>query len=203
MIDGTALADPQWLARRVADTARTWRHDDPRVIGTLWWYIASHTVFDEAIGALAATGRAPDPTLAVMEVDAKADGGLASVTSSRTVIGTEAYGVALRGSLEQIVPALASVSDAAQPALWAVAVDAIANRALQAGAPNLAEAISDAVGPAMPEPRFVEVNHQRFVRRASCCLIYLTGKADMCTSCPRRTPADRAGLLAARAGLGR
>ncbi len=43
-------------------------------------------------------------------------------------------------------------------------------------------------------PRFVDIEADshtvRFVRRGSCCLIYLT-ENDQRASCPRRTPADR------------
>ena len=49
--------------------------------------------------------------------------------------------------------------------------------------------------PPMLSPRFVDVDgpqrSRRFVRRSSCCLIYVATDGDKCVSCPRRTPEDR------------
>ncbi|WP_187776244.1 (2Fe-2S)-binding protein [Antrihabitans cavernicola] len=209
MIAGTALADTRWLADRIADTARTWRHDDPRVIGTLWWYIVSSTMLEEPMRALVATGSAPDPALEALTCTVRPDGSLERVTSSGVVDGPSAFATALGASLHSIVTALASVSGAGEPSLWAIAADALGNRVLDASptdhdrATELALTIADVIGDVMPTPRFVDVGNHRYVHRTSCCLIYLTGVADKCVSCPRRTPEERAGLLAARAGTGR
>jgi hypothetical protein len=52
----------------------------------------------------------------------------------------------------------------------------------------------------MPRPRFTDVAGTRFVRRASCCLLYRLPGEGMCTACPGRPPAHRQVLLEAAAG---
>jgi ferric iron reductase protein FhuF len=59
----------------------------------------------------------------------------------------------------------------------------------------LAGPLAAAVGTPLPAPRYVDVGGARFTRRASCCLLYRVPHEPMCTSCPRRPPAERAILL--------
>jgi hypothetical protein len=47
----------------------------------------------------------------------------------------------------------------------------------------------------MPAPRYEDVGGARFTRRASCCLLYRVPHEVVCTSCPRRDPAERQVLL--------
>ena len=44
-------------------------------------------------------------------------------------------------------------------------------------------------------PPGVDVGRARFTRRASCCLLVEVPGQAMCTSCPRRPPAERQALL--------
>jgi hypothetical protein len=91
-------------------------------------------------------------------------------------------------------------------------------------ATDLAAPIVAAADPRLPPPRYVDVTAgpdyefgadtgfgtgtgtgtgasvgtvatRRFVRRASCCLLYRIPGEGMCTSCPGRAPAERAELL--------
>jgi hypothetical protein len=88
-----------------------------------------------------------------------------------------------------------------------VAADALATHALAAASSPDADTqarglaavgeLAARVGPPLPRPRFVTVLGQVFVRRGSCCLIYMAADAQMCTSCPKRDPAERVALLSA------
>ncbi len=212
-IPGAALAETDWLTARVDETARTWACSDRRVIGTLWWYMAASTLLEVPLHELARSGRAPDPALQSLTCTVRPDGSLATVQftaqqSTAQLDGIPAFAVVLRRTLASIIDAVAVVSGAGNPSLWAIASDALGNRALEStrdpdtGA-ELALGVATGVGVAMPTPRFVDISGRRFVRRGSCCLIYETAKADKCISCPRRAPEERAGLLAELVRRGR
>jgi hypothetical protein len=84
-----------------------------------------------------------------------------------------------------------------------VATDSLADRLLALGrsvgdvpaVTALAAPLAGAIGEPMPAPRYVDVAGARFVRRASCCLVYRLPSGSLCTACPRRPPAERHGLL--------
>lgn len=207
-IAGSALGEADWLSARIDDTARTWACGDRRVIGTLWWYMAASTLLEAPLHDLARSARAPDPALQSLTCTVRPDGSLDAVRFAARLDGIAAFAAVLRRTLSSIIDAVADVSGAGNPSLWAIASDAVGNRALEStrdpdtGA-ELALAIATGVGAAMPTPRFVDIGGRRFVRRASCCLIYETAKADKCISCPRRAPEERAGLLAELVRRGR
>lgn len=79
--------------------------------------------------------------------------------------------------------------------------DSIANRARDVGreAGRIREACALATTLTAPPPlpaRYVDVDHpsggsRRFVRRNSCCLIYVATDGDKCVSCPRQRPDER------------
>ncbi|CAM2749728.1 (2Fe-2S)-binding protein [Skermania piniformis] len=188
-VGGTALADPAWLAARLIDLAAAWQIDDLRVAGTLWWYMASATLLDAPVH-----DSRVDPGLTALVVELRPDGSVARVRhtgSARRQIP------ALREMVRCIVVPLAEVSGAAERSLWAVTTDAIAGHCL--AAPARADELTAAI-PELPSPRFVDVGERRFVRRGSCCLIYRSPIAGLCTSCPKRPPAERDRLLAALVG---
>lgn len=205
VLPGTVLTDPRWLAVRVADTGRRWSHDDPRVNATLWWYSASSTLVAAPLAMLLCSGVAPDPRPERLTVSLQANGYLRAARSDRLLTSVANFAQELREAHEAVIASLAEVSGAAPRALWAIASDSIANRALEAGRAvgdpgrgcDLARAVSR---PPLLPVRYTDVegpeHSRRFVRRGSCCLIYVATAGDKCVSCPRRTPADRhAGLL--------
>lgn len=123
---------------------------------------------------------------------------------------------ALRDSLEFAIPALAAAGAGREPPLWAIATDSLANRLLWLGkacgqldrATALAARIADLIGSALPAPRYVSVARSStrggtatFVRRASCCLVYLEPGEAKCASCPRQTPEQRTAQLSAAANF--
>jgi len=103
---------------------------------------------------------------------------------------------ALRETLAAVIGPVAAVSGAGVPSLWAIAADAIGNRALDAGNPEAGARLASEVGGKLPVPRFVEVGGRSFVRRISCCLVFEVPGCEMCTSCPKKPAAERTALLA-------
>ncbi|MFC9788448.1 hypothetical protein [Rhodococcus sp. NPDC127528] len=234
-VDGAALVDRRWLIDRIADTRRAWDCTDDRVAGTLWWYSTSSTLLAPTVAALLSSGTAPDPRLAGLTCTVRRDGSLDSVRSGGTVRGPVPVADGLRESLGAIIVALADLGGPSVRSLWAVAADSLANRSLDAGTAlgspaagsALAAALAELVGPPMPRPRFVDVGthgsaaaaadavpgpgRRRFLRRSSCCLIYLApavaapgdveaGERAKCASCPRQRPEVRSARLAALLG---
>jgi hypothetical protein len=209
VFSGELLTDRTWLADRVADTGVRWDCDDARVNGTLWWYSASSTLVAGAVAMLLTEGTAPDPDPDHLRCALRENGYLAAVRSSRIMRDADVYAEALTTAHTSVIAALAAVSGASTRALWAIATDSVAGRALAVGrklgkvgeACELAQALT--VTP-MLTPRFVDVENgarsERFVRRGSCCLIYVATGGNKCTICPRHTPAERHSRLRQRAG---
>ena len=220
VLPGSVLTDPRWLARRVADTGRRWSHDDPRVNGTLWWYSASSSLVAAPLTMLLTAGLAPDPRPERLTVSLQPNGYLKAARSDRLLASVEEFANALCQAHAEVIAALAEVSGATPRALWAIATDSIGNRALEAGRAGAgtpggsvdgsdagsaadAEAGTDRGAalareicrPPLLPVRYVDVDGpertRRFVRRSSCCLIYVATGGDKCVSCPRRTPQDR------------
>lgn len=123
---------------------------------------------------------------------------------------------ALRDSLEFAIPALAAAGAERELPLWAIATDSLANRLLWLGkacgemdrATALAATIAELIGFPLPTPRYVSVARTSpssgtatFVRRASCCLVYLEPGEAKCASCPRQTPEQRSAQLSAVANF--
>lgn len=207
VLPGSVLTDPRWLARRVEDTGRRWSHDDPRVNGTLWWYSASSTLVAAPLTMLLTAGISPDPRPETLTVSLQPNGYLKAARSDRLLDSVEEFTDALRQSHAEVITVLSEVSGASPRALWAIASDSVANRALEAGravgAPDRGTDLAHTVcRPPLLPARFMDVEGpertRRFVRRSSCCLIYVATDGDKCVSCPRRTPADRLSELARR-----
>lgn len=199
-LPGDLLTDPVWLTERVADTGDRWACDDARTNGTLWWYSASSTLVAGPLAMLLESGRAPDPDPTRVRIGLRDNGYLAAVRSDRLLAPGAAFGAYLGVACAAIIDPLAEVSGAAPRALWAIVSDSIANRALGIGRDTgrLEQACSLAAelcAPPLLPPRYIDVigeaGSRRFLRRSSCCLLYLTEGNDKCSSCPRRTPADR------------
>jgi len=203
-LSGKLLTDTAWLTDRVADTGRRWNCTDSRTNGTLWWYSTSSTLVAAPLAMLLTTGQAPDLDPARLQMSLRDNGYLAAVRSDQLLDSVDEFVTILRSMCTEIIDALAAISGAAPRALWAILSDSLANRALDVGreigrvADGCALAAAIAAPPLLP-PRYIDfanaVGQRRFVRRGSCCLIYLVTDGDKCSSCPRRTPADREAVL--------
>ena len=207
VLPGSVLADPAWLRRRVEDTGRRWNHDDPRVNGTLWWYSASSSLVAAPLTMLATAGVAPDPRPERLTVSLQPNGYLKAARSERLLGSVDEFAVALAEAHAGVISVLAEVSGATPRALWAIASDSVGNRALEAGRAVADEDLGADLARAVCRPpllpaRYVDVDgperSRRFVRRSSCCLIYVATDGNKCVSCPRRTPEDRHEQLALR-----
>ncbi len=208
-VSGRILTDESWLAARIADLGASWRTDSMRVSATLWWCMTASALVEQVVRALAQGRPLPPPTLDRLALTLRADGTVERVRIDEagwTAVpdgagsGAEAteadIAVALRETLTTVIGRLAAVSGVREPALWAVVTDVVAGRAVDAGQPPIGRRLAEAIGTALPEPRFVEVAGHTFVRRASCCLVYEAPGCEKCVSCPKRRPQEREALLA-------
>lgn len=192
--------------------AQRWPDVTPAVLATLWWYGSSSTLATVLTAQLAVTGRCVDLAHESARVTVGETGTVASSTAAVTVDETRAgasFADAVDGMVEAVRRRVPSVSGAS---LWAIASDSVANRALDVA--SALDRIDDAPRWAalltgerrrhpFPTPRYVDVTvngrSRRFLRRSSCCRVVDAGE-DLCTSCPRRTPTDRAARWAALVG---
>jgi hypothetical protein len=199
------LADADRTAERVAALGRRYRSADRRVLATVWWYSASAVLLTPVAAGLA-TGRPLSARLAdttLYEVGGTLLAGVSAAPSGPDPAGD------LRDALAAAIAAVAAAGGVRERPLWAVATDSLAGRLLALGralgdvaaVTALAAPLAAAVGGPMPAPRFTDVGGTRFVRRASCCLLYRLPAEAMCTACPARPPEHRQVLLEAAAGL--
>ncbi len=198
-VPATLLADVSWTSELLAARAPRQGTDDRRVLATVWWYSASTVLLTPSLAGLVTgvplSARLPDITMSMLA------GGLPVAAVSSASAGD--LGAELRESLAAVVAAVAEAGRMRERPLWAIATDSIANRLLALGralgdvprVTGLAAPLAAAVGPSLPEPRYVDVAGARFTRRASCCLLYRVPYEPTCTSCPRRPPAERRILL--------
>lgn len=192
LVPATQLADPKWITQMLGGGA-------PRVRATVWWYSASAVLVSPVLAGLVVgvplSARLGETSLALRA------GGLpvAAVASTRGVDPA----AELRETLGVLVAAVAAAGRMRERPLWAIATDSIANQLLTLGravgdvaaATAIAVPLAAAIGAPLPMPRFVDVAGARFTRRASCCLMVEMPGGSLCTSCPRRPPAERAALL--------
>ncbi|MEV0683378.1 (2Fe-2S)-binding protein [Nocardia sp. NPDC050378] len=207
---GRALTDPAWISARITEMSRSWGTETRRVGGTLWWCMVASALVEPITSAYAKGYPAPLAVLDEFECEIRPDGGVermrfrafapAAPGAAREPVPSPTpadavVGAALRETLAAVIPQVAAVSGAAVPALWAIVTDAIGNRALDAGAREAGTKLAGEVGSRLPAPRFVTLADRTFVKRISCCLVYEVPTCTMCTSCPKRPPAERTALL--------
>ncbi|WP_345772000.1 (2Fe-2S)-binding protein [Geodermatophilus sabuli] len=193
------LADPDWTAQRLTELAVRHRGGDRRTLATVWWYSASTVLLTPSLAGLV-TGRPLSARLADTTL-AELPGGTLAAAVSASPGGPLAC--ELREALGAVVAAVATAGGMRSRPLWAIATDSLAGRLLALGqalgdvpaVTALAGPLAAAVGTPLPAPRYDDVAGVRFVRRASCCLLYRLPGGPLCTSCPRRPAAERRGLL--------
>lgn len=198
-VAGAALVRPDRLRADIATLGRSWGTADPRVAGTLWWYMAASVLVEQVVRTVAAGRSMPVPALDRLECAMRPDGSVERIHVSGDAATVESeprlLAAALRETVDALVAAVAEASGARVAALWAITADALGNRALDAGSPQVAVTLADEIGGKLPVPRFVEVEGRTFVRRVSCCLIHEVPTCRMCAGCPKRPPAERLSIL--------
>lgn len=214
-VPGRTLTESDWLSARIAEMGRSWGATEPRVAGTLWWCMVASALVEQLARAYANEKPAPEPYLDRLDCEVRPDGGIERVHIQPVAHGLDAApgasgapresdaaalghacATALRETLAAVIGPVAAVSGAGVPSLWAIAADAIGNRALDAGNHEAGARLATEVGGRLPVPRFVDIGGRTFVRRISCCLVFEVPGCDMCTSCPKRPAAERKTLLA-------
>lgn len=199
VVPAVLLADPAWTAQVLTDRAARQRTDDRRVLATLWWYSVSSVLLTPALAGLV-TGRPLSARLSDTRLHLLS--GAAPVAATTTARTTDLAGD-LRETLTAVIGAVAGAGGMRARPLWAIATDSLANQLLAVGravgdvdaATALAGPLAAAIGAPLPAPRYVDAGGARFTRRASCCLLYRVPHEAVCTSCPRRDPAERRVLL--------
>lgn len=176
---------------------------DLRVLATTWWYSASAVLLAPPLAGLV-TGCPLSARLEDLTVSVRPDGLPAAAVAAAP--GGDP-GEELRTSLGALVGAVAAAGRMRERPLWGIATDSLATvlltlgRALGdvPGTTARATPLAEAIGAPLPVARYVDVAGARFVHRVSCCLVDRLPGGSLCTSCPRRPPAERAALLAATA----
>lgn len=200
-VSAASILDQEWMAERLRLARALYGHAPDRVLGTVWWYSTSSVLVAPPLEALLHTGRAVAPALDAVTLQIHSDGRLVDAHSSRPFDG-DAFqlGQAMGSALAAAVKSVSAACGAGERALWAIAADSIANRALWAGqaigdvdrARAVVDAVTAGIGPALPRPRFERYGERWVVRRVSCCLIDKATGLPKCASCPNQHPDERA-----------
>ena len=201
VVPAVLLADPAWTAEVLTGRAARQRTEDRRVLATVWWYSVSSVLLTPVLAGLA-TGVRLSARLADTDLHLLA-GGVPVAATARAGSGAD-VGADVRTALAAVIGAVAEAGEMRARPLWAIATDSLANRLLAIGravgdvaaVTAIAGPLAAAVGAPLPAPRYTDVAGARFTRRASCCLLYRVPHEGVCTSCPRRDPAERLVLLA-------
>ncbi len=198
-LPATVLTDVGWTSTMLALRSARQGTSDVRVLATVWWYSVSAVLLTPSLAGLVTgtplSARLADTSLSWLP------GGL-PVAATSSAPGRDLAGE-LRTTLTDVISAVAEAGRMRERPLWAIATDSLANRLLALGralgdvpgATAPAGPLADSIGAPLPVPRYVDAGGARFVRRASCCLLYRLPHEPMCTSCPRRPPAERQILL--------
>jgi ferric iron reductase protein FhuF len=199
VVPATLLTDPGWTAQALAERSRWQGTDDLRVLATVWWYSVSTVLLTPPLAGLVAgrplSARPEDTVVALLP-------GLRPIAAESSAPAVDPV-AELRDVLGRVVAAVAEAGRMRERPLWAIATDSLANQLLALGRMRgdvpavtaLAAPLASAIGAPLPVPQYVDVSGSRFVRRASCCLVYRLPGGLLCTSCPRRPPVERAALL--------
>ena len=202
VVPGPLLADREWTAQVLTGRAGRQRTGDRRVLATVWWYSLSSVLLTPVLAGLVTgvrlSARLADTTLHELP-------GHVPVAATTTAGAGTDLAADLRTTIAAVVDAVAAAGGMRERPLWAIATDSLANRLLALGqavgdvaaATALAGPLASAIGASLPAPRYVDVAGARFTRRTSCCLLYRLPHEALCTSCPRRDPAQRRVLLEA------
>lgn len=210
LVPAALITDPAWLRAEIRLRGRSWPTSDQHVLGTLWWYSASHYLVTPTVATLLLTGRAASPALADLVLHHHPDGTVSGAHSTAVLSADlDTVAGALRAMLSVVIDAVATLTRHGVRPLWALATDGLAERLLFLGAATgrtdeacrLADRLSRGIGAPLLPPRFsrrpgLEVNDQsdlgrRVLRRVSCCLLYRVPGEEICLSCPRRPPSER------------
>ncbi|MBA3800942.1 MAG: (2Fe-2S)-binding protein [Geodermatophilaceae bacterium] len=207
------VQDVDWLEYQLDLQAQRWPSVDRRVLATLWWYSVSQVFLTPTLASLFVTGCALSPRPADVELHCLPDGRIFTARSTAVLVESDvvdSVAAALRDGLAMAIPEVARAGATRERPLWALATDSLANRLLWLGrtsgavdrATSLATTLVQLIGPPMPAPRYVDIQRRppragtvRFVRRGSCCLVYLEPGEAKCASCPRISPVSREALL--------
>lgn len=186
------LSTPEFLLSAIAEGQRIFSIEQPKFAGQLWFYTFCNAMVAPSVYAMVEFGKVPSLDLSKGSLHAVDDFWFGFSTdefldAQDYRLAGEQYGA----SVAPIIKTLCEVTDLRPAPLWAVAGDCMAIAAMQAGdeafEPELAQEVAVALAEGLstaasvPTPRFTAEGK---LRRASCCMIYHSPKADMCTSCP-------------------
>lgn len=166
--------------------------EQPKHAGQLWFYTLCNAMVAPSVYAMVEFETVPSLDLSRGKLHAVDDYWFGFSTDRFLDPGDyQTAGQEYGESVGRVVDKLCEVADLRPAPLWAVASDCLAIAAVQAGDEAFEEELGREVATALihglsrtasvPAPRFTAEGK---LKRATCCMIYHSPKADMCTSCP-------------------
>lgn len=193
VISADDLADPGLVSGAVATGQRIFGIAQPKHAGQLWFYSLCNAMVAPSVYAMVEFDCVPSLDLSQANLHAVDDYWFGFSTEAFLDPGDyRRAGVEFGRSIAPVIQTLCAVTDLRPAPLWAVAGDCLAIAAMQAGEEAFEEDLGREVATmlidglstsaSVPAPRFTGEGKYR---RASCCMIYHSPRADMCTSCPQ------------------
>ena len=186
------VSTPEFVRAAIAEGQKIFSIEQGKFAGQLWFYTFCNAMVAPSVYAMVEFDKVPSLDLSKGSLHAVDDFWFGHSPDTFLEEGDyrtagEQYGAAVA----PIIATLCEVTDLRPAPLWAVAGDCMAIAAMQAGEEAFEEELAQEVAIALisglstaasvPTPRFTEGGK---LRRASCCMIYHSPRADMCTSCP-------------------
>lgn len=197
--------------------------ENPRHSAQLWLYSFLGDVLSPAMHVMVGEQVYPDLSGGANELFLRQDDFWFGYAPKTTVDTPREAGAALARLLMPVVEKLGTAAGLKPAPAWAVVADGVVQPAVAMGneefetqramdcARDVLAGIEDVAGVRLPAPRFEQILDQQMLpiedeepeylvaHRCSCCMIYHSPKAGLCTSCPHQEKDVRINALIAAA----
>lgn len=202
----------QWVEESVRAGQAQFRLSD-RALAQLWWYSFGNSVIAPAVHLMVGFGSVPSMDFSRGLTQ---DGFWCGYRPESPATSVTEAGEQVAAAAAPLIDALHREFDVRPAPLWALTADALRQSALEAGNEHfepirgvqVAEQLCAGLGAgAGAEIRGIldgEVSEKItddsyvFAPRTSCCMVFRSPGSGLCTSCPRRSQADRLASQVAR-----
>ena len=207
------LCEPTFVLQVIHRGQQTFSLENPRHAAQLWFYSLCNSVVGPAMNLM--VEHSVYPSLELGELFSQdGQGYWLGYQPSSLVDGPLEAGEELGAAMAQVIAALSEATGMKQAPLWAVLSDAVIQSGVAAGndafepehalevIATVREGIQKATSRSLPPAQIdglsvdgeimsVEQAEYLLAHRASCCMIYSSPQAQLCTSCPKREKQER------------
>lgn len=221
------LTSSATMATAIAASKDIFALEEERHRAQLWLYTFCGDVLSPAMYLMVSTDLTPNLDFSTGTLFAREhEGYWFGFTPQEETSSPRETGKSIARSFAPIVEAIGEVSGIRPAPLWAVIADGVSQPAMGAGNEDFEQikamelvtevlaGLEEEAGVNLPTVKFEQVDFGEitdieegdepdyiFTRRVSCCMIYHSPKAGICTSCPHQDKDERAAKIIAAAEM--